>query len=241
MIRTRIALLAFLLALLAPPLGAAAGEPQLPDLQLTYSASWNGIGLGEVAITLRPGEATDCYRYESRSKPVGLVKMFYGAPRELSEFCVRGGQIVPHRFSFFSSRGEDKDFTLSFDAGKVTDHKGKVRDVPPNAQDRFGIQQAVRLWLLGQVGAKEPGTVEFAQVDDRRIRHYRFAITAFEKVEVPAGTFEAILVQRIDDPRKTNKFWIAPAVDYMPVKVETLRDGDADLRMVLRRAGPGGG
>lgn len=220
---------------LAMALPVAAAESALPELRLSYSASWGGIGLGEIVITLNRGEEPGCYRYESRSDPVGLVRMFYGKPRELSEFCIKDGKVVPKRFSFFSSKGADKDFTLTFEPGKVTDHKGKVREIPPNAQDRFGIQQAVRLWVLGQVGAKEPGTVEFAQVDDRRIRHYRFAITAYEKVEVPAGTFETILVQRIDDPRKTSKFWLAPERDYMPVKVETGRDGDADLRMVLRR------
>lgn len=227
-------------ALLLAPLVAAAAEPTLPDLRLTYGASWNGIGLGEIVITLNPeageGAKPNCYRYESQSNPVGLVRMFYGKPREVSEFCVRDGKVLPRKFDFISSKGKSKDFSLAFDAasGKVTDQKGNVREIPANAQDRFAIQQAVRLWLLSQVGAKEPGTAEFAQVDDRSIRHYRFAITAYEKVEVPAGKFETILVQRVDHPRRTSKFWIAPTRDYMPVKVETMKDDDVDLRMVLK-------
>lgn len=222
--------------LLCLPLAAVSAEPKLPDLRLNYSASWRGFGLGEIVITLKPGAEPDCYRYESRSNPVGMVRMFYGRPHEISEFCVSGGKVVPKRFVFISSKGESKDFSLAFDtgAGTVTDQKGRVREIPANAQDRFAIQQAVRLWLLGQVGAKEPGTADFEMVDDHSIRHYRFAITAYEKIEVPAGKFETILVQRIDHPKRTSKFWIAPTRDYMPVKVETLKDGKVDLRMVLR-------
>lgn len=218
------------------PLAAVAAEPKLPDLRLSYSASWNGFGLGEIVVTLKPTTEPDCYRYESQSNPVGLVRMFYGKPREVSEFCVSGGKVVPKRFVFISSKGKSKDFSLAFDAvaRTVTDQKGGVRELPANAQDRFAIQQAVRLWALSQVGAKEPGTAEFAQVDDHSIRHYRFAITAYEKIEVPAGKFETILIQRIDHPKRTSKFWIAPARDYMPVKVETLKGGEVELRMVLR-------
>jgi hypothetical protein len=94
----------------------------------------------------------------------------------------------------------------------------------------------VRLWVLENLKS-EPGaqTVEFAMVDDRRIKEYRFAITGRETVTVPAGRFEeAVLVQRIDDPKKTIKFWLAPARDYMPVKVEQVKGGTVELRMVLR-------
>ena len=227
--------------LLGLPLSIAAAEPKLPELKLIYSAAWNGFNLGEVIVTLKSEGAPDCYRYESSSNPSGMVRMFYGKPHETSDFCVSGGKIVPKRFSFVNTKGKERNFTLDFDAaaGKVKDGKGGVRDVPPNAQDRFGIQQAVRLWVLAQGEARakaEPGaaTGDFAMVDDRRIRHYRFAITGHEEIEVPAGKFETVVVQRIDDPKKTSKFWLAPARDYMPIKVEQIKGGDADLRMVLR-------
>lgn len=239
--KTRMLRLALVLVSAACSAGAIAAEPVLPELRLVYSASWKGISLGEVTITLQRATEPDCYQYESSSNPVGLVRMFYGSPRERSEFCVRDGRVLPRQFTFTSGKDADENYTLRFDlaAGKVTDHAGRVRDIPPNAQDRFGIQQAVRLWVLQQATAPEAAagaTAEFAQVDDRRIRHYRFAVTAHEKVKVPAGTFETLLVQRIDDPRRASKFWIAPERHHMPVKVETLRDGSTDLRMELRSA-----
>jgi hypothetical protein len=225
----------WLLLLLCIYLPVQASEPRLPELRMAYATTWNGIKLGEVIVSLKPGEGADCYHYESQSNPVGMVRMFYGKPREVSEFCIRKGRVVPQRFSFVNPADEADNFTLNFDlaAGKVMGGVGE-RDIPANAQDRFGLQQAVRLWVIQHAGKNDKETVEFAMVDDDRIKTYRFAITAYEEVEVPAGKFETVLVQRVDDPRKTSKFWLAPSRDYMPVKVEQVKSGDSELRMVLK-------
>jgi hypothetical protein len=214
---------------------ASAGEPKLPELNLAYAAAWNGIRLGDIMVTLRPGAGDDCYRYESTSDPVGMVKVFYGKPRELSEFCVQRGKVVPKRFAY--ERGKD-GFTLDFDAaaGKVRDGKGRERDMPANAQDRFGLQQAVRLWVLANDARPNPeASVEFALVDEERIRVYRFAITGRERLELPAGAFDTVKVERVDNPNRISRYWIAPEVGWMPVKVESGKNGQVQLRMELRK------
>lgn len=223
-----------LLAAAALAGAAHAAEPKLPELNLAYAAAWNGIRLGEITVTLKPGERADCYRYESSSNPVGMVRMFYGTPRETSEFCVANGKVVPKRFAY--ERGRDS-FTLDFDVagGKVRDGQGRERDIPANAQDRFGLQQAVRLWVLANQARPNPdASVEFAMVDDERIRVYRFAVTGKERLELPAGTFDAVKVERVDNPNRISRYWIAPEAGWMPVKVESGRNGQIQLRMELR-------
>lgn len=210
---------------------AAAKEPVLPELALRYAASWGGTGLGEVVITLKPAGARDCYRYESVSDPVGIVRWFYGKPREVSEFCIAGGKVVPKRFEHVARDG----FSLEFDtaAGKVRDHKGRTRDIPAGAQDRFGLQQAVRLWAMANASVKE-ASAEFPMVDEDRVRTYRFAITAREAIKIPAGTFDTLRVERVDNKRRISRYWIAPERGWMPVKVESGRDGKVQLRMELK-------
>lgn len=215
---------------------AAAAEPKLPELNLAYAATWSGIKLGDIAVTLRPEGEGDCYRYRSTSNPVGMVRMFYGKPSETSEFCVRNGKVVPKRFAF--ERGK-QGFTLEFDAaaGKVRDSHGRERDVPANAQDRFGLQQAVRLWVIENDGKPNPvASVEFALVDDERIRVYRFAVTGRERIELPAGAFDTVKVERVDNPNRISRYWIAPEVGWMPVKVESGKNGKVQLQMELRRS-----
>jgi hypothetical protein len=216
---------------------AVAAEPKLPELNLTYAVEWKGISLGSATITLKNEGGPDCYRYDSLTEPTGMVRMFYGVPRETSDFCIRGGRVVPKRFVFHNKTGRYDSFTLDFDmaARKVRDQEGAVREVPADAQDRFGMQQAVRLWLLEHLQA-EPGadTVEFSLVDDRRIKAYRFAIAGRETVTIPAGRFDTIVVHRVDDPKKTTKFWLAASRDYMPVQVEQIRNGNSQLKMMLK-------
>lgn len=226
-----------LLLLLLAATAARAAEPKLPELNLTYAASWKGMGLGDIVITLRPEGGDDCYRYESRTEPIGLVRMFYGKPRETSDFCVSSGRVAPRRFSFTNPKNKEGSFTLEFDtaAGKVRDGRGTVRDIPANAQDRFAMQQAVRLWALAQLQA-EPGaeTVEFTMVDDRRIKAYRFAVAGREQIEVPAGRFNALRVERVGNSSRRTRFWLATERDYMPVMVEQTKNGSTELRMLLK-------
>ena len=225
---------AALLVLLASGTAVAA-EPKLPDLNLRYAVSWKGIQLGDAIITLKAEGGADCYRYESLTEPVGLVRMFYGKPREISEFCIRNGAVVPKKFSFRNPKNDDDDFTLEFEPGKVRAGDGTAREVPANSQDRFGIQQAVRLWVLqhlkDEAGAQ---SVEFTMVDDHRVRNYRFQITGRETVTVPAGKFDAVVVQRIGSKSRSTRFWLGTTRDYMPVKVEQLHDGKVELRLTLR-------
>lgn len=226
-------LAALLLLALAGP--AVAAEPKLPELNLTYAAAWNGIKLGDIVVSLEPAGEPDCYRYHSKSDPVGMVKMFYGQPHETSEFCVVRGKVVPRRFAY--ERGRDS-FTLDFDVagGKVRDGQGHEREIPPNAQDRFGLQQAVRLWVLENERKGSAASVEFAMVDDERVRAYRFAITGRERIELPAGAFDTVKVERVDNPNRISRYWIAPDVGWMPVQVESGKNGKIQLRMELRRS-----
>lgn len=216
---------------------ADAAEPVLPPLAAQYTVEWGGMSLGDATVTLAAAETPNCYRYESATKPIGVVRWIYGSPYERSEFCIEKNRVVPKYFVFANPKREKDGFTLDFDwkAKSVNSNRGDPRALPDNAQDRFGLQQAVRLWVLQNHDKQDPGTVEFTMVEDDRMKVYRFAITGKEKLKVPAGEFDTVLVQRVDDPKKTMKFWLAPLRDYMPVKVERFKNGDSQFKMVLAR------
>jgi hypothetical protein len=223
------------------PLAALAAEPQLAEIDVHYSVTYTGIGLGRATIQLTRMDGGNCYRYESITDPIWLVVMLYGAPHETSEFCIVNGKVVAKRFEFVNPKREQDSFRLEFDPARHTVRgfpRGDVREVPPDAQDRFGLQQAVRLWVLKHLDDKDPGTVEFPTVDDTRVARYTFAIKGRETVDTPAGTFDTVRVERIDDPKKTMKFWLAPERDYMPVKVHI--KGKVEIHMALLPASPAG-
>lgn len=237
-------LLSLCISLCAMQAAAAAeekspAEPLLKPYSATYSVGWGRNVLGEGVITLSADGDPDCYRFESRTHPIAPVRWFYGSPRETSLFCVRDGQIRPKRFEYFNDKREKDNFTLDFDwfQRKVkTLYRGELtqRDLPEAAYDRFVIQLAGRLWAQQQQDKAQPEPLELVMIDDDRIATYRFVIAGLEKVETPAGRFEALRVDRVDRKDKSLHSWLAPERDYLPVKIEKIEDGEVTLRMLLK-------
>ncbi|HUP91161.1 MAG TPA: DUF3108 domain-containing protein [Solimonas sp.] len=230
-----LAALASALLLLGP---AARAETVFEQRSDVYDIEWSGISLGQGEIALT--RAGNCYRYESKTHPMALVRWTYGSPREVSEFCVDAdGQIRPKHFEYVNDKRAKDNFTLDFDlaARQVKAIKGgnvTIRELPEQAYDRFLLQQAVRQWVMRHAQEESPAPVEFTMVDDDRMKVYRFAITAREKVRTNAGTFDTIRVERVDNPDKSLRLWLAPARAYAPVKIEHVEKGEVKLRMSVR-------
>ncbi|WP_162932294.1 DUF3108 domain-containing protein [Solimonas sp. K1W22B-7] len=227
------------LAMLAAALSAQAAPSAFVPRSDQYQVAWGSMGLGEGTISLSPLQS-GCYRYESVTKPMAIVRWTYGSPRETSEFCVADGRIVPKRFVYTNDKRAKDSFTLDFDwaAHQVKTIKGgeiKLRELPDNTYDRFVIQLAVRQWVIKHAGEAKPAPLEVKMVDHRRIKTYRFALTGREKVETPAGKFDTLLVERVDDPGNSLRFWVAPERDYIPVKVQQIDDGELKLQMLLSK------
>lgn len=206
-----------------------------------YDVSWGAIGLGEGTISLSALPGGNCYRFETVTKPLAIVRWTYGSPRETSEFCVEDGQIRPRHFEYHNDKRAKDGFTLDFDhqAAKVKAIKNgeiKIRELPEQAYDRFLIQLVVRQWVIANAGQPDTPPLEVKMVDHRRIKTYRFEIAGAEKLDTPAGRFDTLLVQRIDDPDNSLRFWVAPSLGYVPVKVQQIEKGETKLQMLLQKS-----
>ena len=61
----------------------------------------------------------------------------------------------------------------------------------------------------------------------------RLVVTKFEKIKVPAGTFEAFKIERIDNRRNlVNEFWYAPKVKWLVKRRDYLRDGVTETELI---------
>lgn len=218
---------------------ADAMADALKTAHLSFDVDWNGIPLGDANIDLTP-DGKGCYRYESKTDPIGPVRWLYGSPYEVSEFCVKDGVIRPSHYQYRIDKRAKDGFTLDFDwtARKVTTVKnGKttVRDLPDVAYDRFGLQQAIRLWVMSLSDTTKRSEAEFVSVDAKDINHYRFAVLGHEKVETAAGTIDAIRIDRIDSKTRSTHSWVAPSRDFQVIKVESVNRGNVELKMVTNK------
>lgn len=227
----RLALLGFALAT-APALAA----PGLSPLTLTYDVAWGATPLGEGVLALTAEGADDCYRYELRTNPIGIVRWLYGAPRETSLFCVVDGVVRVSRMEFNNPKRQKDGFALDFDfvRGLVTGGRNGPLAIPEGTLDRLSVQQAARLWVKTHINDRKPGKLVVAVADHKRVKTYSFAIAGRGSVTTEAGEFEAVRFERIDDPNTTLRFWLAPEKDYMPVKVENVEDGEVKVRLSLK-------
>jgi hypothetical protein len=231
--RTRCALILVLAGCATPTLAEIA---RLQPHQGVYELSMGPLTLGDAAFSLAAADAENCYRYQYTATPQGMAKMFVGQIREQTDFCVTASGVRSQHFEFHRADKPKKDYILDFDwkARLVRGGEPAEQKIPEGALDRLAIQQAVRLWVMAHAQDADAGTVEFTMADRKRVVTYRFAISGREKVKVPAGQFDAILVQRVDDPNKVMKFWLAPERNYIPVKVLQDNEDDPELRMVLK-------
>lgn len=226
----------FILALFLS--GAAfADEPKLGAFSANYSVAWSGTGLGDAVVSLEAEPEKDCYRYRNQTNPVSMVRWLYGSPVETSVFCMKDGVIRPRHFEYRIDKRAKDNFTLDFDWSARTlkaQKRGVVteRELPETAYDRLVLQQAVRRWVQSQPG--DGATCEFNMADDDRIAVYKFAIIGAEAMETPAGKFDTLRVERVDNPNKSMRFWLAPSRDYTPVRIERIEDGKIKLLMLLK-------
>lgn len=224
-------------ALAAGSLAAQAADAPLPMLDYVYAVSWGGIGVGDADVQLKPDAQSGCYRYTTATKPVGFIRALYGSPNQSSRFCVQDGRVRSQRFESVLEGDEKQSYTLAFDYDKhtVTDENGLVRVIPDEAIDSFSLHQAVRLWASAHAKDASATTGEFTMVDRKNLTHYQFRVAGHEMVKTPAGEFDTVKLERIDNPDKIGRFWLAPARDYMPVRIETKSGSKPTLLLTLKK------
>ena len=229
---------AITLLMLATLPGWAAADGLLQPYDAQYEVQWGGMALGKAQISLErlvdQAKADECFVYTSKTKPNALVRMFYGKPVEQAQFCVEDGS-VRSRWLHFSNSKQDDDFKLKFDWSKnqVRGPGDQLRELQPHSVDRFSMQEALRLWVMQNAGATDVAPRKLLMVEDDRVRAYELRISGEQRVETAAGSFGAVLVDRIDDPKKTVRFWFAPQKGYQIVRFERSREGKPTVVMAL--------
>lgn len=220
-----------------PPAESSHTMPlRLAPYASKYEVYWGSMNLGHAKISLTEVGA-DCYRYQSLTEAGALVRMFYGEPKEIAEFCLEDGQIRSGKLSFVNDRKSKESFTLSFDwsAMEVTGPGKQVRELPANAIDRFSMQEALRLWVMQNAGQDTVEPMTVVMVEDDRMKPYTFERMGEQVAKTPAGNFEAVLVERTDDPKKTVRYWFAPERGYQIVRFQRLKDGKPSVEMLLAK------
>ncbi len=216
--------------------GMVAAGDNLTPFEVSYDVDHkfgNGKSYSKLSI-LDDGET---YIYETRIEPKGLASLFIrGEPTETTRFKLNDGRIVTEEWKFLdgSKRGK-RNQNARFDRSGGTvqaTYKGKTvtLELTPGLMDRHAVTLALRRDF-----ANGSTVAEYEIINRNSLRTYKFEITGEEIVDTPQGRLSVIKILRSrEGSSRSAELWVAPELNYMPVRAVQYRKGKRQLEMTLR-------
>lgn len=228
------AALAFLLCVVATATNQVAGADELKPFEASYA--WIFHGMTVAVSTLKLDQHQDTWVYASKSDPRGIGRMFSERPTQQSTLRVTESGVRPLSYNAddgTSSTKRDADVKFDWEHNRAT---GIYEDTPvdmplqPGIQDDLSVQIALMVELLA---GRTPD--QFQMIDKNTVREYRYTREGEESLSTPLGTLATVIYssQKKGSPRVT-RFWCAPSLGFIPLRVEQKRGTDVQWAMQVQ-------
>lgn len=232
---------AMLVGALALSATASAAEPlpaevgQLKPFEASYSWIWHGMTVAVSTLHLEH-EQGDRWVYRSKSEPRGMGRLFAERPVQKSIMEISDAGVHPVSYEADDGTSSTKrDANVQFDwehhrvTGVYEDHKVDMA-MPPGIQDDLSVQIALMVELQrGHTPEK------FSILSGDSVREYRYSREGEETLTTPAGTIQTVIYrsEKQYSPRVT-RFWCAPSLGYIPLRVQQKRKDDVEWTMQVQ-------
>jgi hypothetical protein len=234
------ALSTLLFTLLAISTNVSADE--LRPFGASYTWIWHGLTVAESKLRLE--QKDDTWIYETNSEPRGIGRIMSERPAQRSVMRVTEAGVQPlsyHADDGTPSTKRDADLVFDWATRHVSGvYEDKKVDMPvvPGIQDDLSVQIAMMVQLLR---GRTPD--RFSLINGNSVREYRYVREGEATMPTPIGNVATIIYrsQAEGSPRAT-RFWCAPSLGYIPVRVEQKRKDEVEWTMQiesLQRRAPG--
>lgn len=206
-----------------------------------YEVRRNGRVLGEAQLRLL--RATDGrWRFESETRGTRGIAAITGVQiNERSTFQWRGMQPELVEYDYQQSvamRRRERSLRIDSDRNAIIsrqdDRRWELR-----FEDGVADRSAVVLGVIATVAAGQ-ADLSFRVADRDDVETQRYSLSGREQVQVPAGTFEVVKVERIrEKPGRESDILLAPALGYLPASIRHREeDGEAiEMRLISHDLG----
>jgi hypothetical protein len=218
---------------------SAHAETAVPrPFSATYAVTFRGIGAGTITFDFAHDAATGRYIYETHASPTALARLFVSkaaTERSVMEIDDAGTRPIEWRLDD-GKTGSEGDGQLNFDWSRkvvtgVVEGETIELAAEPGTQDRSSISMAVTTALLRGV---EPGTIPL--IDDNRIKRYTYTKKEAATVDSALGKIDTVIYESTrEGSSRTARFWMAPSLEFLPVRAEQIRKGKVETVMVLQK------
>lgn len=209
-----VVLVAMMPAAGAAELSCGSGAPVDISVRLDYAvtASKGPLSLaGDGAVVFR--RVGGRYRMTSSLRTLGLFDA-----RQSSEGTIGSDGLVPDAFAHHAGNRPALAVTFDWAAKQVTFRPaGTVEPARPGMQDRLSL-----LVQLAWLRRSQPlaGEFEMPVASHRRVFAYTFVARGDETLDLPAGRFETVrLERRPESGDDVLDVWLAPQLCSLPVRV----------------------
>ena len=203
-----------------------------------YQASYylKGWGVLEIERTVTLTRDRETYTLRSTNKATGLASLSgYGPVIEESTFLFSSGIIRPISYRNVDESGLSKlndwiEFEWTTKLAR-SQRKGETYVFPIEGEllDPLTIELRVRLDLANGLKAK---TYQVHEVE--QIRTYKITHLPIETVKIGDSNFSTNHL--IIDTGRINRelhYWLAPTLDYLPIKLQQLHGGKSEAKGIL--------
>jgi hypothetical protein len=214
---------------------------QLSPFEASFQVSRNGLLLGTMDMRFTLDER-GAYTYTGHTRPGELIGLFITEQvHESSEGSYQNARIKPLRYRYLLDDGVHKKQTVlefHWSDGQVwTESEGQrwAQTAMPDTHDKYSQQLALRLDL-----ARGEQLVSYPVADGGKIKTYEYQVVGDAWVDLPYGRLQCLQVKRSKQGRPPDYvIWVAPALDYLPVKIQHKRTS-GDYAIELLRFARGG-
>jgi hypothetical protein len=225
---------------LVPEFAHSANQSvELKPYTARYRVSFHRISAGVLEFSLQATTTPGQFTYSVRAEPSVLARLVVSSQAlESSTLQLMSADVRPLQYrSDDGSKGDAKDAQYSFDwehhrvTGKWED-KPIDLELPPRTQDRQSIQIAVLNDLLAD---RDPGV--YPLLDGDEIKDYVYKHDGAAKIKTAAGEYDAVILRssRVGSDKRINRYWHAPAINFVPVHAERTTKGSVDLVLDLEQ------
>ncbi|MGH8668947.1 MAG: DUF3108 domain-containing protein [Burkholderiales bacterium] len=220
-----------MLLLLSAAVPAHAAPPA--QVEIEYELRRNGSAIAEVHERLEHGKGS--YELTETWKGKGLYRLL-GKAKRSSRGIVAADGLRPLEFMDERTGRDTARAWFDWQAGTVTmQYKGERRTqpLPPHAQDRLSFLLALSFVPAGT----QP--IVFNIADGKGgISHHEYQIAGTERVQTPAGEFDAVKVLRQKEDERS-EIWLATQLGGLPVRLlVTERNGTLYEQVAIRISAP---
>lgn len=204
-------------SVLCPLCSALAGSPG--SMSINYDIYKGGLKIGQIVETYTRDK--DRYALTSTTRAVGLLAIFQpGRIIITSNGLINSRGLQPLHFRDRRESDETRERRADFDWSAkrltLTEHGQKrILPLPDGTQDRLSAMYQFMFLSLA-----DTDKLDFNMTNSGKLDIYNYRITHGQSVTVPLGTFKALYVASVPEPR-TNRteIWLAEDHANFPFKM----------------------